>query len=96
MVSDFRTPRAGEAPQPSFISFNIRLIPVAVLPDSPHPKKNRFCRLLGFRVPKCPQHIPDCFIKRPSAKQIAHIYSESRRVFREDPQQPLPFSDYAK
>ena len=42
LLSDFRTPRAGEAPQPSFISFNIRLIPVAVLPDSPHPKNPLF------------------------------------------------------
>ena len=35
LLSDFRTPRAGEAPQPSFISFNILLIFVALLPGSP-------------------------------------------------------------
>ena len=39
---DFRTPRAGEAPQPSFISFNILLIFVALLPGSPPPKGTLF------------------------------------------------------
>ena len=35
---DFRRPRAGEAPQPSFMSFNILLVPVVVFPGSPPQK----------------------------------------------------------
>ena len=42
VVSDFRTPRAGEAPQPSFISFNIPFIFATVLPGSPHQKGTLF------------------------------------------------------
>jgi len=44
--------------------------------------------------PKCPQHISDCFAKRPSRQQLGYIHSESRKVFRTDPNQPISFEKF--
>ena len=58
VVRDFRTPRAGEAPQPSFISFNILLIFVTSLPGSP-PSKGTLFSPPGISAIKVPRtHLP--------------------------------------
>ena len=44
--------------------------------------------------PKCPQHIPDCFAKRPSRQQLTYIHSEGRKVFKTGPDQPIPFEKF--
>lgn len=46
--------------------------------------------------PKCPQHIPDCFIKRPSRKQLLNIHRETRKVFAQDKKQPISFEQFKK
>eukprot|EP00040_Diaphanoeca_grandis_P008998 m.47171 g.47171 ORF g.47171 m.47171 type:complete len:417 (-) comp20436_c0_seq1:61-1311(-) len=65
--------------------------------------KQRGCKVRGLKCyrpwpycPKCPDHIPDCFPKRPTKTQLRHIYTESRKVFQNDEVQPIPFQVYQK
>eukprot|EP00039_Didymoeca_costata_P004180 m.71854 g.71854 ORF g.71854 m.71854 type:complete len:423 (-) comp12281_c0_seq2:1806-3074(-) len=61
----------------------------------------RGCKLRGLPChkpwpvcPKCPQHIPDCYSKRPSTQQLLFIHDEVKRVFAEQSKDLLTYESF--